>query len=256
MLGTSDPVLQLEHVSKAFGGVRALNDVSLRVEQGEICGLIGPNGAGKSTLFGAIAGTVAPSAGRVLFAGQDVTGMPVHCRARLRLARTFQLAQEFETMTVADNVMVGAERHDRLGLAGVALGLPAARRTAREARERADAAIAVAGLAELAHLPAGRLTFGQQRLLATARALASSPRLLLLDEPAAGLSGGDIEKLSAAILRARGAGGTVMLVEHNMDVIMRLCDHVVVMHLGEKIGDGSPAEVRDSERVVEAYLGA
>lgn len=256
MLATPDPVLEVEHVGKTFGGVRALSDVTLRVGQGEICGLIGPNGAGKSTLFGVIAGALAPSAGRVRFEGKDVTALPPYQRARRGLARTFQLAQEFETMSVLENVMVGAERHERLGLTSALLGLPGARKAARQARERAEAAIAVAGLSDLAPLQAGRLTFGQQRLLATARALASSPRLLLLDEPAAGLSEGDIEKLSASILRAQASGVTVMLVEHNMDVVMRLCGHVVVMHLGEKIGDGTSAEVRESERVVEAYLGA
>jgi ABC-type branched-subunit amino acid transport system ATPase component len=255
MLAAPDPVLQLEHVSMTFGGVRALSDVSLQVMAGEICGLIGPNGAGKSTLFSVMAGSVAPTAGQVRFMGRDVTGLPVHRRARLGLARTFQLAQEFETMSVADNIMVGAERHDRLDVVGAALRLPGARAAEHQARLRADAAIAIAGLAGVAHLPAGRLTFGQQRLLATARALASAPRLLLLDEPAAGLSSGDIALLCAAILRARDGGASVMIVEHNMDVVMRLCDHVVVMHLGEKIGDGTPAQVRDSERVVEAYLG-
>ncbi len=256
MLAPPDPVLQVEHVARAFGGVRALGDVSMQVMPGEICGLIGPNGAGKSTLFGVIAGTVSPDTGRVRLKGADVTGLPVHRRARLGLARTFQLAQEFETMTVADNVMVGAERHDRLGLVGAALGLPGARAAVQKARARAEAALETAGLAGVAGLPAAQLTFGQQRLLATARALASGPGLLLLDEPAAGLSSGDMELLCAAILRARAGGAAVLFVEHNMEVIMRLCDHVVVMHLGEKIGDGTPAEVRSSERVMEAYLGA
>ena len=255
MRAMPEPVLELLDIRRQFGGVWALNGVSLRVQPGEICGLIGPNGAGKSTLFSVIAGAVPPTGGGVRFEGRDVTALPAFRRARLGLARTFQLAQEFESLSVADNVLVGAERHGALGFLGAALRLPTARAAEREARKRADQALAVAGLQPIAHLPAGQLTFGQQRLLAMARALAASPSLLLLDEPAAGLSATDIEKLGDAVKRARDGGTAVMIVEHNMDVIMRLCEHVVVLHLGEKIGDGSPADVRASKVVLEAYLG-
>jgi branched-chain amino acid transport system ATP-binding protein len=251
-----DAVLRVASVSKRFGGVDALSGVSFAVAPGEICGIIGPNGAGKSTLFNVISGATAPSDGRVILAGSDVTALPMHRRARLGIARTFQLANTFDTMSVADNVLVGAEDHARLGLVEAITHLGRHRGSLAAARKRAEAAMALAGLLPIADLPAAQLTFGQQRLVVAARAFAARPKLLLLDEPAAGLSGGDIDHLCAMVLRARDAGSTVIVVEHNMDVIMRLCEHVVVMHLGEKIGDGTPDEVRQSEQVVEAYLGA
>jgi len=251
-----EDLLRIERVSKRYGGLDALRDVSFDVAAGQICGIIGPNGAGKSTLFNVISGAVPPSAGRIVFAGEDVTTLPMHRRARRGIARTFQLANTFDTMSVADNVMVGAEGHASLGLLAGLTHLGGHRRDEAAARHRAGAAMELAGVSALADVPASRLTFGQQRLVVTARALAAQPRLLMLDEPAAGLSGGDIDHLCAMVLRAREAGATIVVVEHNMDVIMRLCERVVVMHLGEKIGDGTPDSVRQSEQVVEAYLGA
>jgi branched-chain amino acid transport system ATP-binding protein len=250
------PILQLDGIAKHFGGLIALSGVSFTVAIGEICGVIGPNGAGKSKLFNVISGAVAPTAGRVLFEGENVAALPMHRRARMGIARTFQLANTFETMTVAENVLVGAEDHARLDLFAATTHCGGFRSAGARARQRAAEAMAIAGISDIAHLPASRLTFGQQRLVIAARALASRPKLLLLDEPAAGLSSGDIEFLCETVVRARAGGATVVLVEHNMDVVMRLCEHVVVMHLGEKIGDGTPAEVRRSEQVLEAYLGA
>jgi branched-chain amino acid transport system ATP-binding protein len=174
-------------------------------------------------------------------------------RFRQGIARTYQLAHTFESMSVADNVLVGAEDHARLGFMQSVLGLG---RHQQAAIDRAAAAMELAGILDIAEMPASRLTFGQQRLVAFARALASAPKLLLLDEPAAGLSTGDIDLLCGAIQRARADGATVLIVEHNMDVIMSICEHLVVMHLGRKIGDGTPSEVRESEEVAEAYLGA
>jgi ABC-type branched-subunit amino acid transport system ATPase component len=253
---TGVPLLELDGLSKSFGGLTALTDVSFQVFAGEICGVIGPNGAGKSTLFNLIAGSMPPSSGKVIFAGEDVSGISTHGRARKGIVRTFQLAHTFETMTVADNVLVGAEDHSHLRFFEAATHLGGFADRAWAARRRAQTAMATVGIESIAARMSSRLTFGQQRLVATARALAAQPKLLLLDEPAAGLSTGDIEALCAAIDRARAAGTTVLIVEHNMDVIMRLCEHIVVMHLGRKIGDGPPRSIRESEQVLEAYLGA
>jgi branched-chain amino acid transport system ATP-binding protein len=255
MSADAQPILQLKSVSKTFGGLTALKDVSMSVRRGEICGVIGPNGAGKSTLFGAIAGSVMPTSGQIILAGKDITRVPMYKRNRLGVVRTFQLAHIFETMTVEDNIVVGAEDHSRLKLFEAMTHIGSFRAGIAASRKYAAAVMELVGVDALAQTPAGQLTFGQQRLVATGRALASSPQLLLLDEPAAGLSGGDIDALGRAIRDARDRGATVLLVEHNMDVIMQLCDHIVVMHLGEKIGDGTPEDVRRSERVLEAYLG-
>jgi branched-chain amino acid transport system ATP-binding protein len=254
MRNKSSPILELRSISKNFGGVAALDDVSLAVSRGEICGLIGANGAGKSTLFSIIAGSVTPTRGAVIYDGKVVTHLPMYTRTRMGIARTFQLAHTFKSMSVEDNILVGAEDHSRLQLFNAMTNL-ARSQNLGSARGRTLKIMESMGVVDIAQMLASQLTFGQQRMVATGRALAASPQLLLLDEPAAGLSGGDIESLSRAIRDVRNAGTTIIIVEHNMDVIMGLCDQIVVMHLGRKIGDGSPHEVRQSERVLEAYFG-
>jgi branched-chain amino acid transport system ATP-binding protein len=255
MQNDATPILELRSVSKSFGGVQALSDISLGIKPGQICGLIGPNGAGKSTLLGLIAGSVFPNEGEVVFRGQDVTRLPMYRRARIGIARTFQLAHTFESMSVAENIMVGADDHRRQNVFQALTGLPRKRRSADGSHDL-NAVMDLIGVRGLADLPASRLTFGQLRMVATGRAIAAKPKLLLLDEPAAGLSGKDIDALAKAVRDVRAHGTTVVIVEHNMDLIMRLCDHIVVIHLGQKIGEGNPEQVRQIERVVEAYLGS
>jgi branched-chain amino acid transport system ATP-binding protein len=245
-------VLNVDALSKSFGGLRAVNGVSLVLENQRIHGLIGPNGAGKSTLFGLIAGDLEPDSGGVVFDGRDISKLPVHDRARIGMARTFQIANVFESLTVWDNVLVGAEKHDKLGITRSIFWRVS---PAAEVGARIRETLALVGIAELADVPASRLTFGQQRLLATARAIAAKPKLLLLDEPAAGLSGPEMEALTAAIRRLRDEGTTVIVVEHNMNLVMNLCEHITVMNLGEKIAEGTPSEVKSSRVVSEAYLG-
>jgi branched-chain amino acid transport system ATP-binding protein len=252
----SNALLSVCNVSKSFGGLRALRDVSLEVCRGELCGIIGPNGAGKSTLFDLISGAVAPSAGGVFFCGQSINHLPMYQRARRGIVRTFQLANIFDSLTVEENIFVGAEDHNRLDLFAAATHLGNYRTSVAEARARAREIMAMIGIEALSQMPAARLTFGQQRLVSVARALSGTAKLLLLDEPAAGLAEAEIEHLRTAILRLRSMSVTVLIIEHNVNLIMQTCDRVVVMHLGEKIGDGTPQQVQQSEQVVEAYLGS
>ena len=249
------PFLTLRRISKRFGGLAALTEVDLDVTAREICAVIGPNGAGKSTLFNIVAGAYPASEGEVLLDGTRLDGLPSHRVAAAGVSRAFQLVNLFGTMTVAENVLVGAERHDKLKLWQAITHLGGFASDRQEAVARVQRAIDLVGIGHLAGLPVANITYGQQRLVATARALAAEPRLLLLDEPAAGLAGPEMEALSAAVRRARDAGTTVLLVEHNVEFVMGLCDHVAVLHFGRKIADGTPADVRKSEAVIEAYLG-
>ena len=249
------PFLRLSGLGKQFGGLSALSDVDLDVASQEICGVIGPNGAGKSTLFNLVAGVYTPSAGEVRLEDARIDGLPSHRVSAAGVSRSFQLVNLFGSMTVAENVLVGAERHAKLKLWQAVTHLSGFGRERREAVARVQRAIELVGIAHLAALPVSQITYGQQRLVATARALAAEPRLLLLDEPAAGLAAPEIEALGDAVRRARDAGTTVLLVEHNVEFVMRLCDHVAVLHFGRKIADGTPEAVRNSEAVIEAYLG-
>jgi len=248
-------VLEVEGLTRRFGGVLAVDRVTFAVAAGEIVAVVGPNGAGKTTLFNMITGFLAPTAGEVRYRGARITGAAASRIASLGIVRTFQNLVIFGEMTVLENVMVGCHRWTRTGLLAAALALPAAIREDRVAAEAALDALAPVGLRDRAHDPARDLPVGQQRLLELARALAARPAVLLLDEPTAGLTAAETRDLSGTIRRLRTGGMTVVVIEHNMDVVMEAADRVVVLDYGKKIAEGTPQEIQRDARVVAAYLG-
>ncbi len=249
------PLLSLEGVSRTFGGLEALGDVSFQVREGMIMGLIGPNGAGKTTLINAVSGLIPPSSGRIVWLGRDIQHRPAHRIARAGIARTFQNIQLFREMTVLENVIVGRHTHLRTNLLTGFLALPLERREERAARLEAMGLLERLRLSDLAAVPAGTLSYGDQRRVEVARALAMHPRLLLLDEPAAGMNEVETERLGRFILDLRGHGCTLLVVEHHMDLIMKVCDEIVVLNFGRRIAQGAPAQVSRDDQVLEAYLG-
>jgi branched-chain amino acid transport system ATP-binding protein len=248
-------LLEVDALSVHFGGLKAVSEVSLKVDEGQIVGLIGPNGAGKTTLFNAASRLQRVTSGTIRFAGKDVTGMSTADTARLGMARTFQNLRIYVNMTVLENVLVGCHSHERSGLWAGGLGLPHQRREEKASRERAMRALAVVGLEGSAFLPAASLPYGSQRLVEIARALASEPRLLMLDEPAAGMNTSERAQLIEHIRYIRDSGVTILLIEHDIHLVMGLCEQVYVLDYGKLIAEGRPEVVSDDPAVVEAYLG-
>ncbi|WP_423224107.1 ABC transporter ATP-binding protein [Candidatus Amarolinea aalborgensis] len=248
-------LLRVEEVSRQFGGLAALDHVSFDVAPGTICGLIGPNGAGKTTLINIISGLTPLSSGRILFAGAPVQGLPAHELARRGVGRTFQNIRLFGDLSVLENVMVGHHLRQPGTIVETLLRLPRTRHAEQEARRAALALLRRLRLEHLALMAAAALSYGDQRRVEMARALAAEPHLLLLDEPAAGMIGAETEQLATFLTELRAGGLTLLVIEHHMDLIMSVCDQVVVLNFGRKIAAGTPDAVHNDPHVIEAYLG-
>ncbi|MCF8032477.1 MAG: ABC transporter ATP-binding protein [Desulfarculaceae bacterium] len=248
-------LLRIEGLSIRFGGLQALEDFSLAAPAGSITALIGPNGAGKTTAINCVSGVIAPDSGAVDFDGEAVLGLPGHKLARLGLTRTFQNLQVFGLMNVRENVMVGLHADSHGGFSAAMLRLPFLRRQEAAIRERADEMLALFGLEELAGQPAGELAYGDQKRLELARALAARPKMMLLDEPVAGLNPAETEQLGELIVKIKDQGIGVVLVEHDMALVMRISDQVAVLSGGKLIAQGPPDRIQQNPEVIRTYLG-
>ncbi len=248
-------VLEIRNISKRFGGISALTDVSFQIEEGEIFGLIGPNGAGKTTMFNVITNMYVPSEGSVLFGGKPITGMKPHKITNMGICRSFQNIRLFQQMTVLENVMVGGHTRSSAGVIQSVFRLPSQRKEEADLKKKAEKLLELVGLASHSSMMAENISYGQQRRLEIARALASDPKLLLLDEPAAGMNEKETDSLYELIKEVQKRGITVLIIEHDMPLVMKLCDRITVLNFGKKLAEGTPDQIQNNESVIEAYLG-
>lgn len=249
------PIFETSRLSKAFGGLMAIFDLTFKVMPGEIKSIIGPNGAGKTTLFNLITGFIPPTEGTVQFKGKVINREKPHLIAQRGIARTFQTVELFKNMTILENVMVGYHLRTRMGMLPSGLRLPGVKKEERSILKAAQGDLDFVGLMQRADEPASGLPLGEQKLLEVARALATGPELILLDEPAGGLNKTEMKRMAEIIREIRKRGVTVLLVEHHMDLVMDISDEIMVLNYGMKIAEGTPDEVKNNRIVIDAYLG-
>lgn len=249
-------LIEVEGLCRSFGGVKAVNNISLRVDAHQIVSLIGPNGAGKTTIFNLISGICKPDQGRITFCGRDIQGQPQHVVSRLGISRTFQNIRLFRGLTVAENVMIALDAMSKYSLFSAMINLPIKRRITKENKELVMKALETVGIAELAEQQPSNLPYGLQRRVELARAIVSKPRLLMLDEPAAGLNPSEVREFIRLVSNLRAAFGVGMLIiEHRMQVVNDLSDRVYVINFGRMLAEGTPSEIQSNQDVIQAYLG-